>query len=190
MIIKHVFGEIPRGVMVIEDDMGNMARLLAIHFAEFAVSKGMKVEYLTFFSPDHVFDTIKAYEIDLHGKIEIKEIEALPESYQGDIVIIDPFTLFITNVSQSELIRTIKKMGEGKKTFILIHNSKCIDEKLDAILKVLCNNFIQIKTDIVGEKVFRSLNLVKLNGKRALNKIIKFTVESEGIQIDTRETIG
>lgn len=192
MIIKAIFGEIPRGVVLIDDPNGEVARIFALQIADFALQRGMKVQYLTFFQPKLLIELMQTYGMDLHenSNMKIERIEKLPEFFEGDLVVIDPFTIFATRMNSEDMMKLIQKLEESGKTFLLTHNSKILDEKFDALLKFLCNSLIEIRTDLVGERIFRSLNLVKIRGLRARNKLIKFTIEANGIQIDTREAIG
>ncbi len=188
MIVEKVFGGIPKGVMIIEDPNGDNARLLALHFADFALEKGLKVEYLTFLPSNLIRELIKIYGINKEPSI--KEIIVLPEVSNADLVIVDPFTLALMNVDINIAIEIVRKMQESGKSYILIHSGKCVDEKIDAILKLICDSFVEIKTEIAGERIARSIQLIKVRGKRAYDKLIKFTVEAHGMQIDTRETFG
>lgn len=192
MIIKAIFGEIPRGVVLIDDPNGEVARIFALQIADFALQRGMKVQYLTFFQPKLLIELMQTYGMDLHenSNMKIERIEKLPEFFEGDLVVIDPFTIFAIRMNSEDMMKLIQKLEESGKTFLLTHNSKILDEKFDAFLKFLCNSLIEIRTDLVGERIFRSLNLVKIRGARARNKLIKFTIEANGIQIDTREAIG
>lgn len=188
MIIERVFGGIPKGVIIIEDPNGDNARILALHFADFALEKGLKVEYLTFLSSDLIRELMKTCGIN--KELNIKEIKALPENSNADLTIVDTFTLAIINVDIKEAIEVVRRMQESGKSHILIHSGKCVDQRIDATLKFICDSFVEIKTDISGEKISRAINIAKLRGKRPYNKLIKFTVEAHGMQIDTREAFG
>lgn len=188
MIVERIFGEIPKGVMVIEDPNGDHARLLALHFADFALKKGLKVEYLTFLPSNLIRELIQLY--GMNKELNIKEVTALPEASNADLVIVDPFTIAILQADLNKVIETIRRMQESGRSYILIHSGNCIEQKIDAVLKLICNSFVEIKTEIAGEKIVRSIQLTKVQGKRAYDKLIKFTVETYGMQIDTRETFG
>jgi KaiC/GvpD/RAD55 family RecA-like ATPase len=59
-----------------------------------------------------------------------------------------------------------------------------------ARLRSIADGLIIVRSDIQGSKIGRFLYIPKLKGARPSDRLVKFTVEDAGVQVDTRELIG
>jgi len=186
------------GTTLIEEDIRSVSSLISKQIASFASTSGKKVCYMTTGTKDEVMAVSKKFNLNMTSCIDELNGGSLPTKAQddwqsADVIVIDSFSVFTFNKTEKEIIELINEISRGAKegkTFVLTYESKMLDTRVDAYLKSMVDTIISVKTEINGNKIARLLYIPKLKGGRPYDKLVKFTVESDGVQIDTRETIG
>jgi archaellum biogenesis ATPase FlaH len=109
------------------------------------------------------------------------------------VIVIDSFSAYVFDKSEKDAIELIREFGRAAregKTFLLTYEPRMIKPELDAYIRSAVDNIISIRTEIQGNKISRMLYIPKMKASKPHDKLIKFTVEDTGIQVDTREMIG
>jgi KaiC/GvpD/RAD55 family RecA-like ATPase len=112
----------------------------------------------------------------------------------ADICIIDTFSyLFMeedTATIKSALNSFVAMSRENKTTFLLLSDMGILTDRSERIIRAMVDGIIQFRTEYVGSKINRYINIPKMPGNPPLNRMVPFNVTGKGITIDTRERVG
>ena len=112
----------------------------------------------------------------------------------ADVCIIDMFSsLFIHEEIEvvSEAIESLINISrEANITFLLSADMGILPERAEKIIRSMVDGVIQFRTEYMGGKINRYINIPKMKGSLPLNKMIAYNVTSQGITMDTRERVG
>jgi KaiC/GvpD/RAD55 family RecA-like ATPase len=116
------------------------------------------------------------------------------EGLNYDIIIIDSFSTYLyskTEVEVQEMIREVARISRReKKTFIITYDRGLMPERITAFLGAMADSVIVIKAKLTSDRVTRMLYIPKMRESAPLDKLIKITIDSTGVQEDTREFVG
>jgi KaiC/GvpD/RAD55 family RecA-like ATPase len=111
-----------------------------------------------------------------------------------DICIIDTFSyLFMeedTGIIKSAMNSFIAMSRANETTFLLLSDMGILTERSERIIRSMVDGIIQFKTEYIGSKINRYINIPKMQDNPPLNRMIPFNVTARGITIDTRERVG
>jgi archaellum biogenesis ATPase FlaH len=188
------------GTTLIEEDLRSVSSILSRQLASSALLAGKKVCYLTTGDKEDVVAGSKLFKFNLDACVQELRDGVLKGSLKtqedlraADVIVIDSFSAYVFDKDEKETIELIREMGRAAregKTFVLTYEPKMLSPELDAYVKSAVDNIISIKTEIQGNKISRMLYIPKMKSSKPQDKLIKFTVEDNGIQVDTREMIG
>jgi len=200
MILEKIAKNLVGGTTLIEEDLRSVSTILSKQIASSEVNSGRKVCYLTTGDKEDVVAGGKLFRFNLDLCVQELRDGVLKGSLKNqedlraaDVIVIDSFSAYVFDKEEKETIELIREMGRAAregKTFILTYEGKMLNPSLDAYVKSAVDNIITIKTEIQGNKISRMLYIPKMKAARPQDKLIKFTVEDNGIQVDTREMIG
>lgn len=118
----------------------------------------------------------------------------LKDILDADICIIDTFSyLFMeedTATIKSALNSFVAMSRENKTTFLLLSDMGVLTDRSERIIRAMVDGIIQFRTEYVGSKINRYINIPKMPGNPPLNRMVPFNVTGKGITIDTRERVG
>ncbi|MDW7732587.1 MAG: ATPase domain-containing protein [Methanolobus sp.] len=113
---------------------------------------------------------------------------------EADVCIIDMFSsLFIHEEVEviSEAIESLINISRDSNiTFLLSADMGILPERAEKIIRSMVDGVIQFRTEYIGGKINRYINIPKMKGSLPLNKMIAYNVTSQGITMDTRERVG
>jgi KaiC/GvpD/RAD55 family RecA-like ATPase len=65
-----------------------------------------------------------------------------------------------------------------------------LGERTSSYLEAHADSVLVVRTEITADRVLRSLQLQKMRNSYPTDKLVKFTLDENGIQVDTREFLG
>ena len=125
--------------------------------------------------------------------------QAIPEPVlrtilDADIFIIDTFSyLFMeedTGFIKDALNSFVAMSRQNKTTFLLLSDMGILTDRVERTIRTMADGIIQFRTEYIGSKINRYINIPKMAGNPPLNRMIPFNVTGKGISIDTRERVG
>jgi len=215
MLLRSIgLGEFPKNsVLLIEEDLGGIKTIFLQLLVLDSLKNGKRVMYIsTRRSEEDILE-----EIELVGyrvKREIKDLTILgdfknreslveicnalssapTDARHVDICVVDTFsTLFmeesLSNLSadMNLLLNTARKCNIS---FFLATDMGILKEREERFLRSMTDGIIQFRTEYVGGKINRFINIPKMKGVPPHNKMIPFKINEGGIVADTRERIG
>jgi KaiC/GvpD/RAD55 family RecA-like ATPase len=191
-----------KSVILIEEDTGLAKAVYAQYIAAEAAAEGKDVCYVTARASDDIRSEMKRLRIlpvkgfhieEMHVTAPGALLDLLTLQGNGDLVIVDQFSLYFLDTQLSELREGILRLITAAKTgrvFLLLMDHGVLSERHEALLRAMADGVIQITTVAEGDKLKRFLNIPKMQGAKLSEKMLPFTVSEEGFLIDTRERHG
>jgi len=180
------------GITLIEDESGAVARILAEQIARAAAASGARVRRLPLNgTADALADEL--FRMTHQQKGDADAPRRSTQKGDGEVLVIDSFSTAIFGLPDEEKIRLIGRITSASAhgtSFLLTSDGRTLDARINAYLKAISDNVIILRVELVGEKVARTLYIQKLKNAVPSDKLLKFTVDEQGVQIDTRELIG
>lgn len=206
--------ELPKNsVLLIEEDLGGIKstflQLLVLDY----LKNGKKVIYIS--SRRSEEDILEEIELTGHGLDNekkdltiignLKNRESLAEICNAvsltpadvktiDICVVDTFSSLSMGESLSNLdadLNLLLNTGRNCKiTFFLASDMGVLGEREERYLRSMVDGIIQFRTEYLGGKVNRYINIPKMRGFPPLDKMIPFRISEGDIVADTRERIG
>ena len=206
VIIKNLVN----GITLIEDEFGAINKILSKQIGAYAASSGKKVCYLE--SPegespngglgrysDQGFEVppedIENTGVALKNTVVYRTDQRyLPlEELKFDLIVFDSFSSYVFGKSDKEvvdLMDEIVRLSNGGKSFVLTSEAGMLDDRINSYIRATADSVVIVRAEIQQYKVNRLLFIPKMKGTKPLDRVIKVTVEDEGIDIDTREFVG
>lgn len=150
------------------------------------------VEY--FYDLNSLLCLCQKAETACNSDSDILSEPALREILDADICIIDTFSyLFMDEdicVIKNALSSFAAMSRDNNTTFLLLSDMGILSDRSEKIIRAIVDGIIQFKTEYMGSKINRYINIPKMPGSPPLNRMIPFNVTGKGITIDTRERVG
>ena len=191
-----------RSVLCIEEHSGNIKSIYAIYVATEWAKNGSRVNYLTLQTREDVMKKMALLRIPESNNLTIVEItpahakqEVLTQiSNPGaPLIVIDPFSVFFAEDSFAELntllFGLISASGKGT-TFLLMIDCGVLPDRQENLVRAMADGIIQFVVVPEGDKLKHYINIPKMRGEFPRNKMLSFTLNEEGLLIDTRERHG
>jgi len=191
-----------KSMILIEEDTGIVKSVYAQYIAAETAADGKEVYYITAQATEDIRSDMKLLRILPAKGFHIEEIhETTPGALldlltlhgNGDLVIVDQFSLYFIDTSLSDFREGISRIITATKTgrvFLLLVDLGVLPERHEALLHAMADGVIQVTTVTEGDKLKRYLSIPKMRGARLSEKMLPFTVSDEGFLIDTRERHG
>jgi archaellum biogenesis ATPase FlaH len=109
------------------------------------------------------------------------------------LIIIDGFSVFFSEYSFTDLYTLMFRMisaSQNGTTFILLIDQGVLPERNEKLVLAMADGVIEFTIMPEGDKLKHYINIPKLRGMFPLEKMLPFTVNEEGLLIDTRERHG
>jgi len=189
-------------VLCIEEKAGNIKTIYALYIAAERAREGVPITYLTLQSREDILRTMTQLRIPCSDLIRI--IELPPDQARHDIlthiqepdcplIIIDPFSVFFAEDSFSELRNMLFSLVTASRkgmTFLLLVDIGILPERQENLVRAMADGVIQFMIIPEGDKLKNYINIPKMRWAFPREKMLPFTVNEEGLLIDTRERHG
>jgi KaiC/GvpD/RAD55 family RecA-like ATPase len=188
--------------LCIEERRGNVKSIYALYISSERARTGTPVTYLTLQTKEDVLKKMAQLRIpasDLLNIVEIQPAQAKQEVLSfinappTPLIIIDPFSVFFAEDSFSEirdLLFSLVTASRKGTTFLLLMDAGVLAERQEHIVRAMTDGVIQFVIVPEGDKLRNYINIPKMRGEFPQDKMLPFTISSEGLLIDTRERHG
>ena len=115
------------------------------------------------------------------------------EELKFDLIIFDSFSSYLFGKSDKEvvdLMEEIARLSRGGKSFVLTSESGMLKDQVAAYIRASVDTVLIVRNEISQNKVNRVLYIPKIRTSKPPDRVIKITIEDEGVEIDTREFVG
>lgn len=189
-------------VLVMEEKNGNIKSIYALYVASERAREGLPVKYLTLRSREDILEIMAHLNIPSSDLIQVIELPPgdsrnavlnLIRDPDARLVIIDPFSVFFAEDSFSEvnsLLFTLMTMSRKGTTFLLLMDDGVLAEREEHLVRAMTDGVIQFVIVPEGDKLRNYISIPKMRGAFPQEKMLPFTISSEGLLIDTRERHG
>jgi KaiC/GvpD/RAD55 family RecA-like ATPase len=191
-----------RSVLCIEEHSGNIKSIYAIYVASEWAKNGSRVNYLTLQTREDVMKKMALLRIPESDNLTVVEItpahakqEVLTQiSNPGaPLIVIDPFSVFFAEDSFAELNSLLFGLISASRkgtTFLLMVDCGVLPDRQENLVRAMADGIIQFVVVPEGDKLKHYINIPKMRGEFPRNKMLSFTLNEEGLLIDTRERHG
>ncbi len=202
-----------QGITVIEDEFGSINRMISKQLGAYAVTNGKKVCFLEPPSTSGVSSVLGSageftgFEMPSDETLENTGAAAqqnsvvyrteeryLPlEQLKFDMIVFHSFSSYVFAMSEkevAELMEEIVRLSRQGKSFVLTSETPMLNDRVNAYIRASSDTVIIVRVEIGQNKINRTLYIPKMFGVKTLDRLIKVTVEDDGVDIDTREMIG
>jgi archaellum biogenesis ATPase FlaH len=189
-------------VLCIEENAGSIKSIYALYAASEKAATGAVVTYLTLQTKDELLGQMKRFRIPLRDSLRIVEISPAHakldvlsqiETVEGPLLIIDPFSVFFADDSTKDLTAfmfdLMKKSRKGTTVLLLI-DLGVLPERSEQLVRAMSDGIIQFVIVPEGDRLKQYINIPKMRGAFPRDKMLPFTLNEEGLMIDTRERHG
>jgi KaiC/GvpD/RAD55 family RecA-like ATPase len=189
-------------VLCIEEHAGNIKSIYAIYVASEWARNGFPVHYLTLQVREDVMKKMTLLKIPESENLTIVEIaparakqEVLAQIANpgATLVVIDPFSVFFAEDSFAELNALLFSLISSSRkgtTFLLMVDCGVLPDRQENLVRAMADGIIQFVVVPEGDKLRHYINIPKMRGAFPRNKMLSFTLNEEGLLIDTRERHG
>lgn len=189
-------------VLCIEERNGNIKSIYAIYIASARARSGTPVTYLTLQTREDVLDKMDKLKIpssDLLNIVAIqpaqakRDVLAFIHEPKAPLIVIDPFSVFFAEDSFTELNNLLFSLISTSRkgtTYLLLIDTGVLPERQENLVRAMTDGIIEFTIIPEGDKLKHYINIPKMRGAFPRDKMLPFTVNEEGLLIDTRERHG
>lgn len=199
---------------MIEDDFGAVNKIISKQVGAYAKTSGKTVVFLEPPSSTAGSSAMGTGEEDFGG-FEVPSEEDLVNTGAGsqknaviyrteerylpleqlkfDLIVFDSFSSYVFGMSEKEvvdLVEEIVRLSKQGKSFVLTCEAPMLSERVIAYIRATVDSLIIVRAEIAQNKINRTLFIPKMFGQIPMDRVVKITVEEEGVSIDTREFVG
>ena len=210
-MLDKVLANALEGFTVIEDGTGVVGEILANQMATFAEAAGKTVGHINMdrreagvlrdggnggrksSNSDAPPETVRSGRSKQGAQLLPAHRYVVREEEEFDLIVIHGMSLYLYDKSIREIVETTEGLvsqSRQNRSFIVTLQGTMLDEKTTAYIEGQADSVIVVKTELAAERVSRSLFLQKLRGEVPTDRLIKFTLDEAGLQVDTREFLG
>lgn len=196
------------GLTVIEDEMGAVGQILANQMGTYAEAAGKRVGHLSFSggnlsslgdgspswrgsSEDDSLATGRTQSGAQLFQVEPRYVARDDAEY--DLLVVEGLSVYLYDKTVREVVDVVRRLVDRtrmKRSFIVTLEKTLVGEKTASYLKARADSVIVVRTEVSADRVLRSLFVQKIRGTFPSDKLIKFSLDGNGIQVDTREFLG
>jgi KaiC/GvpD/RAD55 family RecA-like ATPase len=189
-------------VICIEEDAGNTKSLFASLVSSERGKKGIAVNYLTLRNREEIHQQIEQLHLKVPEKLRVITIspqnsaqDVISLIYEPEIplIVIDAFSVFFSEYSFTDLYTLMFRMisaSHNGTTFLLLIDRGVLPERHENLVRAMADGVIEFTIVPEGDKLRHYINIPKMRGEFPRDKMLPFTVNEEGLLIDTRERHG
>jgi KaiC/GvpD/RAD55 family RecA-like ATPase len=191
-----------RSVLCIEEHSGNIKSIYAIYVATEWAKNGSQVNYLTLQTREDVRKKMALLRIPESDKLTVVEITPAHAKQEvmtqignpgAPLIVIDSFSVFFAEDSFAELNTLLFGLISASRkgtTFLLMVDCGVLPDRQENLVRAMADGIIQFVVVPEGDKLKHYINIPKMRGEFPRNKMLSFTLNEEGLLIDTRERHG
>jgi len=131
---------------------------------------------------------------DVPADANMVQNPSLSNLFTADVCIIDTFShLFMEEDTSTikEILNCFVTMSrKNRTTFLLLSDMGILTDRSERIIRAMADGTIQFRTEYIGSKINRYINIPKMPGTPPFNRMVPFNVTGRRIAIDTRERVG
>jgi len=189
-------------VLCVEEKNGNIKSIYAIYVASERARGGTPVTYLTLQTKDDVLKRMAGLRIPTSDLLDIVEVQPSQAKHdvllhirepKSPLIVIDPFSVFFaedTFTELNELLFDLISTSRKGSTFLLLLDTGVLQERQENLVRAMTDGIIEFTIIPEGDKLKHYINIPKMRGAFPRDKMLPFTVNEEGLLIDTRERHG
>jgi len=195
------------GFTIIEDETGAVSQILANQMGTYAEAGGKRVGHLSMEESGLAgLADESAIRRPTEEEMPVGRTARGPQQLLGlgqryvvrdntnlDLVILDGLSVYLYDKTVREVIDVVKliitQVRQGR-SFLVSMERTVIGERTSSYLKAHADSVIIVRTEITADRVLRTLQLQKMRNSFPSDKLVKFTLDENGIQVDTREFLG
>ena len=191
-----------KSVICIEETSGNTKSLFASLVSSERGKKGIAVNYLTLRNPEEIHRQVEQLRLKVPEKLRVITIspqnsaqDVLSLIYEPDIplIVIDSFSVFFSEYSFTDLYTLMFRMisaSQNGTTFLLLIDRGVLPDRHENLVRAMADGVIEFTIVPEGERLKHYINIPKMRGAFPRDKMLPFTINEEGLLIDTRERHG
>jgi KaiC/GvpD/RAD55 family RecA-like ATPase len=197
------------GITVIEEETGSVANILSKQMGGFAKAEGRKVGSISLETQE--IEELERAVSGIQGASGMEELvtrkrrRGLQITGDGeehcligildyDLILMESLSTYLFDKSEKQavdLINRIRKLARvEKKAFIITFDKGLVSNRLASFLEATADSVIVIHTEITSDRITRMLYIPKMKDSRPPERLIKITIDENGLQVDTREFVG
>jgi KaiC/GvpD/RAD55 family RecA-like ATPase len=187
----------PGSVIVIAEELGGTHRPFALNIAAAAMQRGEKVVYFTRKKREDVTALINLYRIPHTENFKvfegIRDRALLPKECTGDLCILDDFAALYAGITLEEMreeMWSLVDRSRKNKGYLIILDSGILPREVEQMIYALADGVVRLLTVTEGGKIKRFISIPKMNGIIPPEQHIPFTLNADGLLVDTRERHG
>jgi len=195
-LINLTFEDLPKkSLLLAEEEIGDVKRVFSQKIAAEAIKAGKEVVYVTPKLKDDIDHQVAMYGIAENEKFRVidkfTDGSRLQMVCGGDLCIIEKFTLMNMSTDVNHLFYILNSLADLSRIknsiFLLTSDMGVMSERPEKILRSMVDGVIQFSIVYEENKITRYMTIPKLNGAAPVDRKIPFTLNENGITIDTRE---
>lgn len=195
-LINLTFEDLPKkSLLLAEEEIGDVKRVFSQKIAAEAIKAGKEVVYVTPKLKDDIDHQVAMYGIAENEKFKVidkfTDGSRLQMVCGGDLCIIEKFTLMNMSTDVNHLFYILNSLADLSRIknsiFLLTSDMGVMSERPEKILRSMVDGVIQFSIVYEENKITRYMTIPKLNGAAPVDRKIPFTLNENGITIDTRE---
>ncbi len=206
-MLDRILANALEGFTIIEDDTGAISQILANQMGTYAEAAGKRVGRFSMAEggPAGLDDTIPRrpsggdeLNVGRTGRGS-QQLLGLGQRYASrsetdyDLIIVEGLAVYLYDKTVREVIevaeRIVSQSRQGKGYIVPLERT-VVGERTSSYLKAHADSVLIVRTEISADRVLRSLHLQKMRNSYPSDKLVKFTLDENGIQVDTREFLG
>jgi KaiC/GvpD/RAD55 family RecA-like ATPase len=216
-MLDSILKNLMQGITIIEDEFGAVNKIISKQAGTYANSSGKKVCYLEppgssnpklagfaengfelpegagngFIIPDSLENSGGSQKNTVIYRTDKRFLPL--EELKFDLIIFDSFSSYAFGMTEKEIVEfmeEIVRLSRQGKSFILASEAGMLSDRINAYIRAIADTIIMIRSEINQGKINRILYIPKMFGTKPLDRVVKITVENDGVDIDTREFVG
>jgi KaiC/GvpD/RAD55 family RecA-like ATPase len=196
MVINLTFEDLPKkSLLLVEEELGDVKRIFSQKIAVEAIRAVKEVVYVTPKPKEEVDQQMSAYGVAENEKFKVIEKftdgSRLQSVCSGDLCIVEKFTLMNISTDPGHLLFILNSLAdicrEKNSVFLLTSDMGVVPERSEKILRAVVDGVIQFTVVHEDNRTARYIHIPKLNSTATADRMIPFTLDENGITIDTRE---
>ncbi len=204
-MLERIVRDSLRGITLVEEEVGSINKIFSRQIAEAARVAGLRVCFVTLeeevvpleevatISPRIGGSEDVGTSSESQGRRRTVNAETLLATLDYNMIVINSFSSYFVDKTERDavkMIREIRALADQGKSFVINYEPGILGDRATAFLRSTADNIIIVRTQIIGERVERTIYVPKVAGEEPLDRLIKITVDAAGVQEDTREFVG
>jgi KaiC/GvpD/RAD55 family RecA-like ATPase len=181
-------------LILVEEELGDVKRIFIQMIGAEGIRQGKKVVYVTDHSKEDVIKQAAPYGLSEVSQFEIIENfidgSRLHEVCNGDVCLIDGFPQMKIDAGGHHMIarlRSLLSLCKDSRIILLTSDRGVLSPREECALRAMVDGIIQFSSQKGEDHISYYINVPKMRGSPPADKLVPYTIEENGISIDTRE---